>query len=197
MPSLPRVEEYLRSLPLGLDSYPAHRQKAVLLHHFARAWPRILDCEELPPPLLAMVRNPPPVTAWIPEVHGTAVALAGRDTSQSDADYLDVAYRINVEMFRGPLYRVMMMMATPGIILRFADSRWETFHRGVKLRVERKREGRADARLVYPTHLVPEPIARLYGEAFRAALDASAGKGSRCVLSSYNSTMAMFELSWN
>jgi hypothetical protein len=173
--------------------------KAVLVRQYLDEQPSLQGkSETLPPPVARLIADPPPVSEWIPEAQGIAFFLAGADLLGLDETaFCDFVYRMNVKLLRGPLYRVMMMMVSPAVIIRFAESRWGTFHRGIKLRAEMRPDGvSAGVGLVYPTHLMPELMARAYCGAFRAAIEASGGKDVRFGMSTYGSTAAQFDGHW-
>ena len=198
MGSLLRMERYVQSLPRALDSYGGYTQKAVLIQQWIETFPEIGKVAHLlPPALAALVRNPPPVSAWIPEAHGTAIMLVAGDAAKLDEEaFVEAMHGMNVRMLSGRLYSMIMKMATPKTILRFADTRWETFHRGVKLRTDIAPGNGCTFSMIYPTNLFPELLVKAYSGVFRAVLEASGGQQVRFTVSSFSSTMASLDGTW-
>src|SRR5438874_8878947 len=129
------MEAYLESLPNGLESFADHTQKVAFYRQFVEDHGLKARAAELPPEVARLVTHPDPVNAWISEARVNAVYLGACDLLFADDEGLiDAVYRMNVRVLRGPLYRIMMMVASPKVIVRNAESRWGAFHRGVRLK---------------------------------------------------------------
>jgi hypothetical protein len=193
------MEAYLESMPNGVASFADHTQKVAFCRQFADDHPQLLArAAELPAEVARLVTHPEPVNAWIAEAQVNALYLGACDLLFADDDGLiDAVYKMNVRVLRGPLYRVMMMVASPKIIMRHAESRWAAFHRGVRLKAEMRGERGALVRMIYPTNLYSPLMARAYSAAFRAAIEAAGGKDVKFEMSAYGSTVATFDGSWS
>jgi Protein of unknown function (DUF2378) len=195
--TLPSLEHYLATLPGGIDAYPHCQAKAsVARDAMQRPLPPSLD---LPAPLRALVDQPPPVTAWIPEVHQNALMLAILDThfDETDVDgfYAWILDR-NRRLFSGPLYRALFFVISPERLLGGFQRRWSTFRRGTELAVEQRGKGRARARITTPPHLHSKLSARGIGFGFQAALERAGGGDVRIEIPSHSPTEVIYELSW-
>src|SRR5271166_5053557 len=122
---LPMMNEYLEGLPRGLHSYPDHVQKASVYRQAFR--PRLSQklAPRLPPELARLLTEPLPISAWIPEVHANCLFVALYETTYADEaafihDGIDTARRL----FNGPLYRILMSLASPALVVRRADIGW-------------------------------------------------------------------------
>jgi hypothetical protein len=194
--ALPRLEAYLESLPKGLDSYADHVLKASFYRQFLDDHP-LLKSAGFPGELGRLVAQPLPVSSWMSEAHTTAFYMASIDLLGLDDDtFLQAIYRLNVRVLRGPMYRVMMMVISPSLIVRGAESRWNAFHRGIRLSAEMRGEKGGTVRLVYPTNLYSPLMARAYTMAFRAAIEAAGGKSVEFAVTAYSPTVAEFEGRW-
>ncbi len=195
--STTQMEEYLSELPHGLDSYPEYVQKASVYRKVFT--PKLTEkfAPLLPDKLRQLLAEPLPVTAWIPEVFGNALLLVlfenhFLDESRWIAEALETARAL----FLGPMYRSMMMLLSPELIIQRAPSRWEALHRGIELSASISTESVASLRLRFPPRLVPRVVALVYGPAFQAALEAAGARDARCVLAESASEEAVYEATW-
>lgn len=181
MPSTPypSVESYLAELPRGLGSYPQCVAKASVLGDALESRPLHPPAGALPPEILTLVRDPPPVSSWVPETHSNAVLLAILDEhfgAHETAQFDDWVYVRNRRLFRRPLYRILFAVVSPERLLVGAERRWEAFHKGTKLSVRVTDESSATMELHSPPHLFPATAARGIVQAVRAALEAAGAK---------------------
>jgi hypothetical protein len=187
---------YLMTLPHGLASYPDVVAKGAVFRQFAELVPRGAWAD-LPSPLREAVRDPPPVSAWVPETWLNAMMLAAVDLHyQSEASFVARAYETNVALLRGPIYRILMLVVSPATLLRGAETRWSGFHRGIRLRVSLETEHAALMRLDFPPHLVPRLIADCYATGFRAAVEAAGGKHTLFERRTSDDRSAVYAGSW-
>lgn len=170
------VAAYVEALPKGLASYSDYQQKGAIFREFL-AGLRLRDlAEQLPPELAELVRSPPPVNAWVSEVHAHAVYEAACAAFFSDQDaFVEAAYEHNLRLIEGPLYGILFKLVSPERVLAGGVSRWTKFHRGQRLLIERVASGHAAVRLIAPPGLTTALLARCYGTGFRAALEAAGG----------------------
>jgi hypothetical protein len=162
----------------GLAALPECQAKASVLrellteHNLAA-----LPDGTLPAPLLAFARQPPPMNVWISEVLSEAGYCAVYDlafTSAAEATAANV--RTNLRLMHSPMYRALMVVMTPTLLLRAASVRWSAFHRGSTLTVREAAAHSASAVLEFPPHLfIAENPMDVRG-AIEAALIASGGK---------------------
>ncbi len=195
--TLPSLERYLAALPDGIDAYPQCLAKAsVARDAMQRTLPPGID---LPAPLRALLDQPPPVTAWIPEVHQNALMLAILDTHFDENDtegfYSWILDR-NRRLFSSPLYRALFFVLSPERLLNGFQRRWSTFRRGTDLAIDHGGDGRARARLTAPPNLHSKLSARGLGFGFQAALERAGASDVRIEIPSQTPTEVSYELSW-
>lgn len=191
------LDEYLAALPRGLDSFADHVQKAAVVRHFTGGLELLAHADRLPAPLAAIVRDPPPVTAWVPEVHATALLTALRDLFFTDDEsFFRYAYDTNRRLLESAFYRILFKLISPQRVLRGAESRWSQMHRGMQLSVTRRGDREADVRLVYPPGLLPDVIATAYGTAFRAAVEVAGARGAEFAVVERSRTHTTFRGAW-
>jgi hypothetical protein len=192
----PRVFRYLTGLPNGLGSYATCVQKASVLRQFLKLAPASWR-GDLPEPLGALVRDPPPFTAWVPEVQATAVYLAIVDVREwEDKDFVARALTMNRELLKSPLYRVLMTVVSPGWLVRGAPSRWATMHQGIELSAQMVGDTSAQFDLTFPRRLVPTLIAQCYATAFQAALESASARKVSVSLGRSTDETATYRCDW-
>ncbi len=192
-----RLERYLRDLPQGLESHPRCQQKAVLYLGLLDAMPAIASVSaRMPRELRDLVEHPRRESAWISEVHSTALGLAGCDLiGLSDDDLVEISYRMNRALMTGALARIIFMVLSPSMLLVGASARWSAFHRGSSL--TSKGRGRGTIQLSYPTHLVPELIARVHARGFGAVLEGAGSRTASVTVREWTPTLSTFEAIWS
>lgn len=195
---LPRLDAYIAEHPGGLRAHPQCRHKAAGLRSYLRGLDLAARADTLPAPLAELVRSPPPVTAWISEVHATAVILAVRDLCfDSDHAALAHSYTTSRALLAGPLYRILFAMISPERVARGANARWKSFHTGSTLRaLVRTPEPEARILLSYPNALFPPFVVRAYGEVIRGALDLAIGGGATVAVVDHTPTHATYRAAW-
>lgn len=197
---LRRVDAYLASLPNGLASYPDIVQKASVYREFIRFLPTGKLLGKLPEPVEALLTKPRSASAWVCKVHTTALMLGLAETAfAGDEDFVARCLVANKELLTGPLYRLLMMVASPAYLAKNSETRWNTFHRGVKMVTESLPEGKTGTvrlRLEYPKKLIPDLLARSYTTAFQAALEAAGARGVAVEVVRYDDEACTFKCTW-
>lgn len=190
------MDAYIESLPNGLASYPGCQQKAQVVRQFLPLTER-RKLEGLgPPEITAIIDEPPPATAWVPEVHATAIYLALRDTMKSDDEFIDYAREMNRSLVSSPMYRILFAFVSPERVVRGAASRWGQMHRGTELHPRRVSTNDAVFRLTTPPNAVPEILARAYSTAYQTAVELSGGSNVTCQVAEGGPTGWTFNLKW-
>jgi hypothetical protein len=193
----PRVLRYLAGLPQGLRTHPTCVQKASVFRQFIQLAPESWG-SDLPAPLDAMMDDPPPLAAWIPEVHATAVYLAIVDArGWADKDFVEQALTMNRELLQGPLYRILMTVFSPSRLVRGASNRWAAMHRGIELSAEMDGSTSGLFNLRFPRRLVPTLIAQCYATGFQAALEMASAKRVTVSLVTSTDEDAAYRCDWS
>ena len=191
------VSDYLKAIPGGLDAYPDYLAKASAYRTFIEGLPEERLLAALPEPLKPLITDPEPVTAWIPEVHSNVVFLTATDAILgSEAAFYAHYEQMNQRLLSGPLYRVLMMVASPSIVVRGAASRWASFHRGVTLKAESQGSNAADVVLAWPKGLFNRVIAEGYTRAFVVALRLAGAKDTTMEVTRFSDTGAEYRGTW-
>ncbi len=196
-PHLARMEAYLSSLPGGVDAYPECQAKGILVRMLAGEEAFGWIAEQLPPPFRRLIEDPPMGSEWVPEVHYLALLYALADATGLDDDGILAGVRDrDRRMFELPAYRILMAAPSPGTLLRGADQRWGTFHRGSTLEVEGIADDGVRVGLRFPRGLFDGLHLRLFAEAFLAALDLCAAKRPRAEILEARAGYARYKLAW-
>lgn len=191
------IDEYLARLPQGIYSYPEMRQKASAVPAFLEGV-RLTDLDGLPAEIQDVIRRPPPVSVWIPEVHCSCLFLAIRERCfSSDADYVAYLRDVNKKLLSGALYRALFAMVGPKTVVKGAADRWGKFHKGSVLDVTLGEDGKsAEVRLTSPEHLFPERIADNYAISFETAIGLASGGDAQFSMVEHTPTLAVYRGSW-
>jgi len=188
-------DDYIGSLPDGLDSYPECRHKASFYLDFIEHVPVARRVKEFPEPLRYLVEKPAAPNAWLPEVHTNAFYMAVRDVVlRSDEELIRAMYDVNVRVLSTPLNRVMFMVATPALLMAAGQGRWAAFHTGSRFLTKRRgHEGTIE--MTYPKNLFPRLMLQVYEQVFQAVMDLSR-EGAEVRLVSPGPHSAKFEVHW-
>jgi hypothetical protein len=179
------VDAYLRNLPKGLASFPECKAKATLVRTFADHHIAPSSSEKLPDELVSLLVTPPLPASWVSEVQFMCVTLWARESRfSSDEAFLSWVRRLNAELFATPLYRMIMWVASPRLLLAGAARRWQQFHRGTRLTVPVQGPGFAEMVIGFPPGLFNELHIRIFGVAFEAGIEAAGGK--HCATAAYH-----------
>lgn len=178
----------------GLGALPACQAKASVLRGLLGEF-RLDTVPDgaLPTELLTFARQPPPMNVWVSEVLSEAGFCAAYDfafTSPLEATRANV--QTNLRLFQLPMYRALMVVMTPSMLLRAASMRWSAFHRGSTLTLREGEAHSALAVLEFPPHLfIPENPMDVRG-ALEAALIAAGGKDVSVVVHDATATSMVY-----
>jgi hypothetical protein len=192
----PRLTDYLRRLPRGLDSYPEVLIKALPMRKALSDKPLPPD-PALPPPILRLLTMPLLASSWASSatVHGMLLALADHHRMTA-AQYVEWALVQNRRMMEEKIYHGLLALASPALLLRGASSRWSTFHRGIDLVIEHTGDRAVSATLRFPSFLLNEMLARGLAAGIQAALEASRAKDLRFTVDAITDRSARMSASW-
>ena len=115
---------------------------------------------------------------------------------QSDAQFLTWNRGANVQLFRGLVFRALMSIFSPMILLERAQARWEAFHVGTQLLVRDAGPGCAIGELTFPTNLYNGLLLRAVAECYTAAFEHARGHDVEVTLVAHGPSAARFEARW-
>ncbi len=113
-----------------------------------------------------------------------------------ERDFLSHKLAANRKMLSGPLYKLLLAVVSPLMLLKRSDARWQAFHRGITLATKQTGPKRAEARMGFPAHLVPELLVKTYGTVFEAICEAAGGKDVVVAVHGRTEHQATYEISW-
>ena len=195
----PRTAEYIRALPMGLDSFPSCTSRRDAVASVLVAFPQLLELDEIPLSLRTTLRDSSPT---MPEVMAQSLLLLARDTVlKTDTSFEKYIYQSSAELFDRPMYRVLMKLVSPNLVMMGAGRRWNTWHLGTNLAARKTGNAgnrvQAEATLTYPEGLFGPLSLQLFGFSFRAALDASRGRGVRVQVGAQSEGRCLYDISWD
>ncbi|MGE0791689.1 MAG: hypothetical protein AB7S26_38795 [Sandaracinaceae bacterium] len=130
----PILAEYLEGLPDGLESYPDCESKSSLILSALDGHDRALIADGLPDALAAVVREPPPPGVWMPAVMNDAVFFAVCDRYYPTPEAVHAwTYDRTLAMTKNPLYRTLLRVPGPRVLLRMAARTHGLLQRGTML----------------------------------------------------------------
>jgi hypothetical protein len=192
-----KVEEYLASIPGGIDGYPECLHKGEPLGVWLQGSPIDGLSDVVPPQVAGLLGARSSLPVWVPEVHATVIYLAMRDVHfASDAAFLEHAEKVNRGVLETPINRVLFWVASPRSILRGGSVRWGSLHRGSTIEVRTRDEHSAELTLRYPPNLLPKLIALGNGTGFKLALENAGAKEVDVTLRESDSTHTTFDSRW-
>jgi hypothetical protein len=149
----PHLAAYLAQLPDGLRSYPECKSKGTLVVSAIEGHDLSAIGDGLPPDLLAMLRQPPPVGVWVPAVFSDAVFYVLVDAFYPSKDaVLKWTFDRTIRTASSRVYRALTRAAGPSTLLRMTAAVHRLFQRGTYL--ESKRIGKSvELRLRHPPYL--------------------------------------------
>ncbi|MFO0696853.1 MAG: hypothetical protein U0230_24995 [Polyangiales bacterium] len=193
----PRLARYLRSLPNGLLSYPECEGKATMYREAVTKAPKPLGRHGLDRLIVDYLDDPVPTTAWVPEVVNVAVYLALADgVFGSEEGLYAFVGSLSDEIFRSPMYRVLMAVASPERLARAAERRWQHFHTGSGYSIRIGTNG-TESHITYPPYLFDRIYMTANTRAIEAGYRASGAKGARVEITSWSPTETVMRSVWD
>ncbi|MFK7988574.1 MAG: hypothetical protein AB8I08_21320 [Sandaracinaceae bacterium] len=191
------LDTYLAGLPEGMSSFPDCVVKANVLDEVL-AW--LVEVEAGVPPSLA------PAVArvssdWVPETLINALSLHIADVGYPTGEsWVNSVYRRQRALYQTPLYRAVMVVLSPTLLMMGAADRWKAYRRGTALKVDRwqnsahRRETIGSIR--HPAGLYAELNLQSLGQAFLAAVDSCGARDAEVEIIEYAGDATRFRLSY-
>jgi hypothetical protein len=196
----PRAHAYIAQLPQGLDSFPACRAKYDAIELLLEHSDELTKDASLPEPIRAALNGRP--GSWHPDAAVMAITLMARDRIfASDAEYMNFTYQSSSALFDRIIYRALMKLMSPTLLVMGSARRWTTFRSGTQLRsVGSKKAGRrmtGEVILSHPPELFPDLFLHSLCHTFRAALDLSRGRGVEVRVGLQQGGETQYHLAWD
>lgn len=190
--------EYLDRLPDGLASHPECRMKGAVVRSMLETMAGYSPAASPVPEVRELLERPPAASAWVPEVHCHALMLVvAHDLHGDEASYLEYTLRGNRALLDSLAYRVLFRFVSPKRVLADAHKRWQVFHAGSEMAyVPGPERARSGLQLRTPPHHCPLLVAKGYGMAIRAALEAAGAKDVEVVTTTREPSTIDFDLRW-
>ncbi|MBN8612899.1 MAG: hypothetical protein J0L92_20075 [Deltaproteobacteria bacterium] len=193
----PTLSAYLAALPEGLASYPACRTKGAIVRSVLDEGDLVTQAPHLPEELAALVRDRPPLTAWIAAVHADAVFHLYCDThAPSDQAMLDWTYERSTRFGRSQTYRHIFNAAGPRMLLRTGVRMHGFFQMGTELEVPELTAGSAKVVLKHPPHLHSRLNQLSNVALLRAIVDLTGGSNGKSEMVEHTPTHARYVVTW-
>jgi hypothetical protein len=197
MPGPGRLDAYVASLAGGLDAHSECQAKGILIRMLL--WEELgpSSAARLPRPLRGLAEEVPMVSEWVPEVHHLAMLHALAEQSAGSEGAFLARFRDRYRRVYGsPTYRTLMAGQSPASLVRAAEGRWATFHRGSRLEVEGIGDDGVQVTLHFPAGLFDGFHLLVIRESFLAALDLFQARSPRVDLIAQGPEHGRFRLAW-
>jgi hypothetical protein len=196
----PLVAQYVKSLPQGLASYPDCKVRATVYEDLKKDFPQLDKMPDLPEVLRQALADSSKKD-WLPEVVGNALCILVRDSIlQTDETFYAWYQKNMVRLYRKPLFRAMMLIFSPTLVVIGAAKRWTTFHIGSTLSAEPVQEldGRNQTGVTFsfPPHSFDLLLLRRLNISFRVALDGTRAKEPKVEMDATGPASAHYVASW-
>lgn len=196
----PRAAEYLALVPNGFGAYPECRVRADAFDALRQQQPQLAQVPGLPEGLrafLAGAQSP----EWLPEVWANTAMLLLRDSvCADDRQFLDWACADSLRLFQRPMYKALMFILSPALVVMGAAKRWGTFHQGSQLEPEPIVKGQGSlsvtATLTFPPNLFWGLTLERQAQAYLAALQAAGATEPAVSVERLSMTQTRFVCRW-
>ena len=194
--AFPRTSRYLSSLPRGWLSHPECECKAAIHREAIAHLPRPMPTEGLHPLLADYFQNPVPVSSWVPEVINSALFLAMADVFfPVEASFLSWIGGIAEDTFKSPMYRLLMIVASPNALAQGGARRWAAFHTGTEYETK-VGDGGTTTTLRFPEHTFDPLVVRGTLRAIQAAYRASGARDATVDIVDFSPTKVVYRSVW-
>lgn len=197
----PRLANYLEHLPNGdVGAYPRCEARGTVARGLLEERPippNVVGRGEVPDAVYSMVAAPPLRSSWVPEAANAALNyLIGDVHGLSEEAHLKLIEAVTLKLYTGPVYKLLMSIVSPQMLLQVASNRWQALHRGTTLTAEKV--GGSGMRLIleFPDSLFVGLGLRLWANVYRVTLEHSRAKNAKVVVSEALRTRGVFECSW-
>jgi hypothetical protein len=189
---------YLARLPRGIDSFPEVTGKASVVRSFIESTPLTdLAFDAVPDPVAQLLRAPPPHSSWVSEVLMMSTLYALVDHRRlSGATIERWLYEQNRKLFDTRMYRALVALAGPSLLMRGTQLRWNAFHRGSTLELVDGTDHGMSLILRFPQWVFDETLLIGFGTGIRAALELSRAPNATVCLVEHTPRSARFQGRW-
>lgn len=193
----PNLSAYINALPVGLDSYPEAKTKALYSLLLRDSMKAELTSTSLPYPLRTRLLADWKPDDWIPAALYAALAALAKDMKwKSETAFHQGMADLAVSMYQTAVYRAVMAIVSPSLMVMGAARRWGTFHQGTQLRVVNPTKTSGDAVLTFPDRLFSQPALQSLGASLCTALTGCGAKNVTLVLRNVKQSEATLHFEW-
>lgn len=193
----PISSKFLNSLEHGLLSYPDCRTTADYSILVRNEYPELVMDKDLPMRIRQVLARPLQRGEWISEVVANLLICLARDrVFDSDEAFSAWTFDANCRLFSRPLYRALMFVCSPQMIVQGAAERWSHFHQGSSLSILKASPGHFCAQLTYRENTFAALNIMSMGDAYRAALACAGAHDIALETSQVTRSEARYEATW-
>ena len=195
--AFPLLRDYLRGLPNGLRSYPGCQVIADyairLQHEFRTVWPTLTLPEELRRVLQERWLD----GQYISTVLVTCQSLILRQhLGMTEEGYFKYSTERTASVLDNPVYKIVLAVVSPTLLLNNLQGRWGKFVRGVALLNLGGTKSTHTLKMVSPAGLHHSMWTLFYVKTFADLLRAARASDVRINAVQESSTDTLFELHW-
>ncbi len=191
----PLLADYLDRLPDGLASYPDCQSKATLLQSSLDAV-TLDEAVGLPDELTALLRDPPAAGLWVPAVWSDAMFFVACDLYYpTEAQVLAWTRERTESIAKHPLYRTLLRVPGPRVLLRMGASAHDLVQRGTELHLEADAEG-AWIEMRFPPHLHVGLNLVSNVALWQSVVEITGGRNVACTMTRATATLARYRVTF-
>lgn len=193
----PSLFAYLAALPAGLDSYPECRTKGAIVRSAIDDSDLSSVVDAIPAPIAALLRERPPLTAWVPAVHADSIFHLHCDLhARTERAMLEWTYTRSTRASSQKTYRHLLAVAGPRFFLRAGGQLHGLFQQGTELEIPELAGERAVLVLAHPPHLHSRLNQLSNVALIRALIDLTGGKETQVEMVEPGPTGARYVATW-
>lgn len=192
----PRLFNYIKRLPAGLDSYPECQSKGSIIRSTLDGHDGEELLKGLPEELAVYVRTPPSVGEWTSNVHNGALFLAVCDLFYPEQSQMEAWTRERTKTMGTGLYRGLMHIGGPRIFFRVSKSMQGLFQRGVDVSPKFEGANRMLNTLTFPPHLRSHYMLLANVPMYEELATLTGVKDAKATLEEWDATSAVYAVHW-
>ncbi|MEM6532293.1 MAG: hypothetical protein AAF654_06695 [Myxococcota bacterium] len=193
------IDEYIGQLPDGIGSYPDCKS-AMFIPNLMRDRLHELNYRKPHPALEPMLSGAYDREKYMPEVESNALHFALRELV-GDEGFEHELEVMSGAAFKSPLYRALMLVMSPSLIIMGASSRWRAFHLNSHLNsmpVERVNGGkRCEGTLEGPPYLFNAVMHNAIAVSLRTAIRMTGANDATVVVKEVTATTGFYVCEWS
>ncbi|RYE99784.1 MAG: hypothetical protein EOO77_34995 [Oxalobacteraceae bacterium] len=194
----PSLKAYFDTMPQGILTHPSAQTRAFYSIELRKRLGTKLAESKLPFTLKQALLASWKPDDWIPATTYAALSCICADTLwRTQQEFHAGMYETASVMYASMLFRAVMFIMSPSLMMMGAASRWNGFHKGTSLRAEAATKTSGRFILGYPSKLFAEPCLRSLGATFDCAISGAGAKNFTYKMTDVSDSNAVYQMTWS